>query len=115
MAKNRSLAAKAVKAKRQRIELGKIEASKPLNHVHTTIAAANAKRDEVNALIAYGFNGSVVTCPKGPAVQPVGKGRREFDKRTYGNFKPRLGSRLTPDVYATAATLIRAGQVIGQA
>ena len=113
--KNRALAGKAEKARRQRIEFGKIEASKPLNQIHFTLAAANAKRAEIEPLIAYGFFRRATQYPAGKPLNPVGKARREFDGRTYGNFKPRRGAALQADCYATGAVLIRAGKVVGQA
>ena len=95
---NRSMLAKAGRAKAQARELALAEYSKPAWHRHETIGAANAKRAELAALVAS-FKGPITVCPAGKPVPAVGKSKRSFITRCYGDGR-RRGSVLTPDVYA---------------
>lgn len=89
-----------MKVKRAKLQ-AQLRALPRTPQAHFTIAAANAKRAEIEPLIAYGFNGNVVQAPTGKPLPPEGKAKRTHDTRTYGNYQ-RRGAVLTPDVYAPA-------------
>lgn len=72
---NRSMAAKAERAKRQARELASVEGSKPMLKRHETLGAANAVRAQVAEMVAA-FKGQVVRCEPGRRIEPIGKGRR---------------------------------------
>ncbi len=53
-----------------------------------TVEASNHMSAEIAALVK-GYGGVVTRCEPGRKAQPVGKQRRSFDTRTFGNGKRR--------------------------
>lgn len=110
---NRSMAAKVERARRQGIAASIAEYSKPLWSRHETIAAANTKRQEINALVSK-FTGAMTVgkaCPIRP--EPIGKTRRQYQKATYGNGRRLIGrSADYYELWNTSDALIRNGEVV---
>ena len=76
------------------IKLAKQRRRDPVAVTHTrpghTIEAANRLQDELGSMVAR-FKGEKVTAPTGHRLRAIGKQRREFDGRTFGNGTRRLG------------------------